>query len=45
MDITDPGVFSLDICAYAIMSNHYHVVLYIDKEHVDNWNIYEVIER
>ena len=25
------AVFALDICAYAIMSNHYHVVLYVDK--------------
>jgi len=38
-------VFALDICAYAIMSNHYHVVLYIDKEQADNWNRDEVIER
>ena len=38
-------VFSLDICAYAIMSNHYHVVLHIDKEQADNWNQKEVIER
>jgi len=36
-------VFALDICAYAIMSNHYHVVLHIDKEQADNWNQKEVI--
>lgn len=38
-------VFAIDICAYAIMSNHYHLVLYIDKETVDSWTINEVIER
>lgn len=24
-------VYAIDICAYAIMSNHYHVVLHVDK--------------
>ena len=24
-------VFALDLCVYAVMSNHYHVVLYVDK--------------
>lgn len=38
-------VFAIDICAYAIMSNHYHLVLYIDKEAVDSWAVNEVIER
>ena len=38
-------IFALDICAYAIMSNHYHVVLHIDKTQADNWTINEVIER
>jgi REP element-mobilizing transposase RayT len=26
------SVFSIDICAYAVMSNHTHVVLCVDKD-------------
>ena len=25
------GVFCIDVCAYAIMSNHYHVILHVDR--------------
>ncbi|WP_261817279.1 transposase [Vibrio gallicus] len=25
-------VFSMDICAYAVMSNHYHIVLHVDEQ-------------
>ena len=34
------GIFALalDICAYAIMLNHCHVVFYADREKVENWN-------
>ena len=38
-------VFALDICAYAVMSNHYHVVLHVDKAQAEGWNDREVIER
>jgi REP element-mobilizing transposase RayT len=37
--------FAIDICAYAIMSNHYHVVLHIDLVSASNWSKREVIER
>ena len=30
-------VFALDLCAYAVMSNHYHVVLYVDAAEADGW--------
>ena len=38
-------VFAIDICSYAVMSNHYHVVLFIDEEKAKHWNILEVLER
>ena len=38
-------VFAIDVAAYAIMSNHYHVVLHINKKQADNWSFYEVIEH
>jgi REP element-mobilizing transposase RayT len=38
-------VFALDVCAYAVMSNHYHVVLHVDRETAESWSLDEVIER
>ena len=38
-------VFCIDVCAYAIMSNHYHLVLYIDTKTVGTLSDIEVIER
>ena len=38
-------VFSIDIAAYAIMSNHYHLVLHVDKEQAMSWSDDEVIDR
>ncbi|MFI8621599.1 transposase [Marinomonas sp. NPDC078689] len=39
------SVFSIDVCAYAVMSNHLHVVLHIDSESAKNWSVVEVLER
>jgi REP element-mobilizing transposase RayT len=38
-------VFAMDICAYAVMSNHYHVVLKVNQEQALNWTDDEVIAR
>ena len=38
-------VFALDLCAYAVMSNHYHVVLYVDITEAEAWSREEVITR
>jgi len=39
------SVFAIDICAYAVMSNHTHVVLCVDKDLADSWSIKEVVRR
>ncbi|OBT08016.1 transposase [Vibrio sp. UCD-FRSSP16_10] len=39
------ATYCLSICAYAIMSNHYHVVVYINKNKALNLSPLEVVER
>lgn len=38
-------VYAIDICAYAVMSNHYHVVLHVDKARAQAWSKEDVVER
>ena len=38
-------VFAIDVCAYAVMSNHTHTVLFIDEDTAKSWSTKEVIER
>ncbi len=38
-------VFAIDVAAYAVMSNHYHLVLAVDLEEAQAWNADEVIKR
>jgi hypothetical protein len=44
MIIRQAGVLAIDVAAYAVMSNHYHVVLHINKNEADNWSLDDVIE-
>jgi REP element-mobilizing transposase RayT len=38
-------IFALDICAYAVMSNHVHVVLHINAQQSQQWSTEEVVMR
>ncbi|MGF1725644.1 alpha-amylase family glycosyl hydrolase [Photobacterium nomapromontoriensis] len=38
-------VFAIDICAYAIMTNHTHVVLHVDEVQAKSWSQEEIITR
>ncbi len=39
------SVFAVDLCAYAIMSNHYHIVIRINADEVGQWTDEEVARR
>lgn len=39
------GVFAIDVAAYAVMSNHYHLVVHIDMERAAGWSRDEVLRR
>ena len=38
-------IFAIKICAYAILNNHYHVVLHVDDKAAAGWTDEEVIRR
>lgn len=39
------GVFAIDVAAYAVMSNHYHLVLRVDARRSREWSREEVLCR
>ena len=36
-------MFAIDVCAYAILSNHYHIVLHVDRTRAQTWSLQEVV--
>lgn len=38
-------VFCIDICAYAVMSNHYHVVLHVNTDKARKLSLAKMLER
>ena len=38
-------IFAIEICAYAVMSNHYHLVVFVDCEKAKRWTAEQVIHR
>ena len=39
------SIFAIDVCAYAIMSNHFHLVLHVDIARAQQWSSNEVMEH
>jgi hypothetical protein len=39
------SVFAIDIAAYAVMSNHLHIVLRIDLETAQSWSSIDVVNQ
>ena len=39
------SVFAIDLCAYAVMSNHYHVVVRINADEIEQWSDEKVARR
>lgn len=40
-----PTVFAIDVCAYAVMSNHTHVVLHLNPAKAASWDTSETLRR
>jgi len=39
------SIFAIDVCAYAVMSNHYHIVIKLAPDQAKHWTDQEVMKR
>jgi len=39
------AIFAIEVCAYAVMSNHYHLVLHINQANAQGWSHDQVIHK
>jgi len=39
------SLFAIDLCAYAVLSNHYHLVLHVDRARIHACSAAEIVER
>lgn len=39
------SIFAIDICAYAVMSNHIHIVVKLCPDQAEDWTVEEVLQR
>lgn len=39
------SLFAIDLCAYAVLSNHFHIALKLCPEETENWTDVDVTER
>ena len=39
------SLFSINLCSYAIMSNHYHLVVHIEPDRANSWSNQQVAQR
>lgn len=39
------SIFAIDVASYAVMSNHYHLVVHVNEDESQSWSIEEVCER
>jgi len=43
--LTLADIFAIKLCAYAVMSNHYHVVLHVRPDSANQWTEHDVVSR
>ncbi len=39
------SLFAIDVCAFAVLANHYHIVLHVDEKRSLEWDDTEVVAR